>query len=66
MFEVWDRHRQEVVGLATTKHGAIALGRHSLGHFPRRQVKDLVIRPKSEPPLRIYRTAIQPKRSKSR
>jgi len=52
--------------LATTKHGAIALGRHSLGHFPRRQVKDLVIRPKSEPPLRIYKTAIQPKRSKSR
>ena len=65
VFEVWDRHRQEVVGLATTKHGAIALA-PPLGHFPRRQVNDLVIRPKSEPPLRIYRTAIQPKRSKSR
>ena len=66
MFEVWDRHRQEVVGLATTKQEAIRLGRHSLGHFPRRKVKDLVIRPKSEPPLRIYTTAIKSKRSKSR
>lgn len=53
MFEVWDRHHQEVVGLATTKQEAISLGRHALVHFPRRQVNDLVIRPKSEPPIRI-------------
>jgi hypothetical protein len=53
VFEVWDRHRQEVVGLATTKQEAISLGRHAVVHFPTRRVKDLIIRPKSEPPIRI-------------
>lgn len=54
MFEVWDRHREEVVGMAMTKRQAVWIGKRALDSYPRRVLRDLVIRPVWEPPLRVY------------
>jgi len=54
MFEVWDRHRKEVIGVSETKKGAVWIGAQSLQIQPHRSLSDLVIRPVKEPPVRIF------------
>jgi len=53
VFEVWDRHRREVVGLADSKADAVLIGANSLNQHPKRKLRDLVIRPHLEPPVRV-------------
>ena len=54
MFELYDRHRQEVVAFSDTKKGAVWIANRVLKEQPRRILRDFVIRPHSEPPVRVY------------
>ena len=54
MFELYDRDREEVVAIVETKKGAISLASKVLKEQPRRTLRDLVVRLKVEPSVRIF------------
>lgn len=60
MYEVWDRRRQELVGLAHSKTEAIELGTNALKLPPKRDRRDLIVRLHIAPPLRVFNTKWQP------
>jgi|TARA_R100000081_G_C4652207_1_gene83345 hypothetical protein len=54
VFELYDRHRREVLAISDTKKGAVHIAAQVLKEQPRRILRDFVIRARIEPPVRIY------------
>ena len=54
MFELYDRHRREVIAVADSKKAAVQIAAQVLKEQPRRVLRDFVIRARIEPPVRIF------------
>ena len=54
MFELYDRHRREVIAISETKKGVVLIAAQVLKEQTRRVLRDFVIRPHLDPPVRIY------------
>tara|TARA_B100001057_G_scaffold363471_1_gene366176 strand:- start:1005 stop:1202 length:198 start_codon:yes stop_codon:yes gene_type:complete len=53
VFELYDRHRREVIAVAESKKAAVLIAAQLLKEQPRRVLRDFVIRLRIEPPVRI-------------
>jgi len=54
VFELYDRHRREVIAVSETKKGAVRIAAQVLKEQPRRVLRDFVIRARIEPPVKIF------------
>jgi len=54
VFELYDKHRQEVIAFSDSKKSAVWIAARVLREQPRRVLRDFIIRSLREPPVRIY------------
>jgi len=54
VFELYDRHRREVIAISDTKKGAVHIAAQVLKEQKRRVLRDFVIRARIDPPVRTY------------
>lgn len=54
MFELYDKHRREVIAVTESKKAAVLIAAQVLKEQPRRVLRDFIIRLQFESPVRIY------------